>query len=59
LQVWKFIPNQVYEVPKGLIDEVNAHKTMIRGEQIDKDGNVIQARDEEESPLHQFVPVGF
>ncbi len=58
IQFWKFIPGQVYEIPKGLIDEVNAVKNMVRADLLDEDGKP-RAKDEEEAPLHQFVPVGF
>lgn len=58
IQFWKFIPGQVYDVPKGLVDEVNSVKNMVRADLLDEKG-IPNPNDEEEAPLHQFVPADF
>ncbi len=59
IQIWHFIPGKTYDVPKGLIDEVNAQKIIIREGRCDEDGDNPTKRDEVDAPLHQFVPVAF
>lgn len=67
IQIWHFIPGKVYEVPLGLINEVNdTNKIMKRREGlVSIDGNPVQqteaplARDEDGDWLHKFVPVSF
>jgi len=67
IQVWHFIPGKTYEVPLGLVNEVNdKNKIMKRREGlVSLDGNPVTAneaplnRDEEGEWLHKFVAVGF
>lgn len=67
IQIWHFIPGKVYEVPLGLVNEVNdKNKIMKRREGLlSVDGNPVQQseaplnRDEEGEWLHKFVAVGF
>lgn len=67
LQIWHFIPGRVYEVPMGLVNEVNdATKKIpkrsglvsIDGQALRKDESPIE-RDEEGEWLHKMVAVGF
>jgi len=67
LQIWHFIPGKVYEVPLGLVNEVNDKTKVLpkRSGLVSIDGNSINkdesplARDEEGEWLHKFVAVGF
>lgn len=67
IQIWHFIPGKTYEVPLGLVNEVNdKNKIMKRREGlISLDGNPVQQneaplnQDEEGQWLHRFVAVGF
>lgn len=67
LQIWHFIPGKVYEVPLGLVKEVNdsAKKIPRRSGLVSIDGEAIRKdespldRDEEGEWLHRFSAVGF
>lgn len=66
IQIWNFIPGKTYEVPLGLINEVNdKNKIMKRREGLlSIDGNDVKGgapiqTDEEGEWLHRFVGVGF
>lgn len=63
IQIWHFIPGYVYEVPKGLVSEVNDKRKYLpkRSGLVSVDGNAIK---KDESPLeadmegeylHRFV----
>jgi len=58
LTQWIFLSNEIYEIPRGLIDEVNkAHlKIKKRSDLLDKDGNPIES-DEPADIEHEFVGV--
>lgn len=67
IQIWHFIPGKTYEVPLGLVKEVNdstkkipkrSGLISIDGEPIRKDESPLD-RDEEGEWLHKFVAVGF
>jgi|GEM_PF-1395445 hypothetical protein len=67
IQIWHFIPGKVYEVPMGLINEVNDRRrhmpkrsglVSIDGSPIKKDESPLD-RDEEGEWLHKMVPVSF
>jgi len=67
IQIWHFIPGKVYEVPMGLINEVNDKKkhipkrsglVSIDGSPLKKDESPLD-RDEEGEWLHKFVPCSF
>lgn len=67
IQIWHFIPGKVYEVPLGLVKEVNdKNKVMkkqsglisIDGNNARKDGAPLD-NDEEGDWLHKFVASGF
>ena len=55
---YKFIPENDYEIPKGLIDQVNNKKTQKRSGLLDKSGKPLMT-DTVETGDHRFVPVGF
>ena len=67
IQIWHFIPGKVYEVPKGLVDEVNDKSKVLKrrsglvsidGEAVNKDESPLDA-DQDGEWIHKFVPVGF
>lgn len=58
IQTWHFIPDEIYDVPKGLVDEVNAARLAERSEILDKKG-VPSKKDGPGLQIHEFVPVGF
>jgi hypothetical protein len=67
IQIWHFIPETVYDVPMGLINEVNdTNKRMkkrsglvsVDGENVQKSGAPLED-DQQGEWLHQFVPVAF
>lgn len=63
IEIWHFIPGYVYEVPIGLVNEVNDpdKKPKNRGQlvaKIAKDGSQLPIDGVEEAD-HQFVPVSF
>lgn len=67
IQIWHFIPGKVYEIPMGLINEVNDKNKHLpkRSGLVSIDGNPIRKdeapldRDEEGDWLHRFSPIGF
>lgn len=59
IQMWHFIPGKIYDVPKGLVDEVNAQKIIIREGKCDENGDNPSKKDEIDEPLHRFVPCEF
>lgn len=67
IQIWHFIPGYTYEVPLGLVEEVNdKNKIMKRREGLlEVDGKPVQqneaplGHDQEGEWLHRFVAVGF
>lgn len=67
IQIWHFIPGKVYDVPFGLVNEVNdANKRMKkRSGLVSVDGNAVNkdesplAQDQEGEWLHRFAAVGF
>lgn len=64
IQIWHFIPGYEYEVPKGLVDEVNSTKLAERGEMVGvmKDGKEVgrvRQKDGKGTRIHEFVPISF
>lgn len=67
IQIWHFIPGRVYELPLGLVNEVNDQNKIMkkRAGLVSIDGNPVQNseapldKDEEGDWLHKFVAVGF
>lgn len=67
IQIWHFIPGKVYEVPLGLVKEVNDKNKLMKkrsglmevdGEPVKKDGSPLES-DQEGDWLHRFSAVGF
>lgn len=59
IQTWHFIPGQVYDLPKGLVEEVNGSPGLAkRSELLDVNGRPT-IKDGHAEKLHQFVPVSF
>ena len=67
IQIWHFIPGKVYDVPMGLVNEVNDKNKVMKRRQglVSLDGNEVQRngtpleKDEEGPWLHKFVPISF
>jgi hypothetical protein len=67
IQIWHFIPGKVYEVPLGLVKEVNDKSKILpkRSGLVSVDGNSLNkdesplAQDQEGEWLHKFVAHGF
>ena len=59
IEIWHFIPGKTYEVPMGLINEVNAQKIVSREGKCDENGDNPLTKDQEEEPLHRFVAASF
>ena len=67
IQTWHFIPGHTYEVPLGLVKEVNESQNRLRrrsglvsvdGKNVTSDGLPLD-NDVSGDWLHKFVPVGF
>lgn len=67
IQIWHFIPGYVYEIPMGIVKEVNDSTKIMKkrsglvsvdGEAITKDKAPLE-KDEDGQWLHRFVPAGF
>lgn len=67
IQIWHFIPGKVYDVPLGLVKEVNDKNKIMKkrsglqevdGNQVTKDGAPLE-KDQEGEWLHRFAAVGF
>jgi len=67
IQMWHLIPGQVYEVPLGMVNEVNdkSKHLKIRSDLVTKDGMDVKRdgspldKDEDGEWLHKLVPIGF
>jgi hypothetical protein len=67
VQIWHFIPGKVYEVPLGLVEEVNDKSKIMKKREglVEVDGKPVQNteapldKDEEGEWLHRFTAVGF
>lgn len=59
IQMWHFIPNETYEVPMGLVNEVNSSPGLARRSEIlDAHGRPTMKEGKAEK-LHEFVAIGF
>ena len=56
---YRFIPEHEYEVPKGLVDEVNGKKIQKRSDLLDPKTGKPMLMDKLESSEHRFVAVGY
>lgn len=67
IQIWHFIPGKTYEVPLGLVNEVNDKNKIMkqRAGLVSIDGNAVTAneapleKDQDGEWLHKFVAIGF
>ncbi len=67
IQIWHFIPGQTYDVPLGLVNEVNDKTKIMKKREglLEVDGKPVQQneaplnKDEEGEWLHRFVASGF
>lgn len=67
IQIWHLIPGRVYELPLGLVNEVNDKNKVMkkRAGLLEVDGKPVQHneapldKDEEGDWLHRLVPCGF
>jgi hypothetical protein len=67
VQIWHFIPGKTYEVPLGLVDEVNDKNKVMKKREglLEVDGKPVTrneaplAKDEEGEWLHKFTPVSW
>jgi len=58
--VWHLIPNEVYELPKGLVEEINdPNKREKKRSGLLNSQGVALLTDEYEDPLHMLIPVSF
>ena len=59
IETWHFIPGQVYEVPQGLVEEVNKSPGLaVRSEVVDVNGQPTK-KDGANEKIHEFFPAGF
>jgi hypothetical protein len=60
IQMWNFIPDQEYEVPRGLAEEVNdkRRRPMKMTGLLDKDGKALM-KDQPGKAVHEFVSTAF
>lgn len=58
LLTYKFVPDQEYEIPKGLVDQVNNKKVMKRSGLLDKNNKPLMV-DSQEGTEHRFIALGF
>lgn len=60
IQMWHFIPDHIYDLPVGLVNDVNApHKAVPkRSDLLDAKGKPT-IKDEKGERIHEFVPVSF
>jgi hypothetical protein len=65
IQIWHFIPGYVYEIPMGLVTEVNSKRLPQRADLISRDGKNVThdgkpvVKDSAGEQIHEFVPVSF
>lgn len=65
IEIWKFIPGKVYEIPMGLVKEVNEKKLTVQSGLLEVDGEKYQSsgtpleKDQETDSEHRFIPVKF
>lgn len=65
IRLYNLIPGYVYELPMGMVKEVNSKKTIKRSGLVSLDGQPLKRdespldKDEYEDAVHQLVPVTF
>jgi len=58
MQIWHCIPNEVYEVPLGLVNEINQTELVQRSEVLDASGQPTKMEGQS-LKIHEFVPISF
>lgn len=59
ITMWRFFHDEVYDVPKGLVDEVNAMPAATKmSDLVDQTGQPMKM-DQKGEKLYRFVPEGF
>jgi hypothetical protein len=59
IDTWHFIPNHEYDVPKGLVDDVNKSPGLARRSDLLDANGVPTIKDGQNEKLHEFVPISF
>jgi len=60
IQTWNFIPGETYDLPKGLVDEVNdPNKRLARRSEILDSNGTPTKKDGQSERIHEFVPISF
>ena len=59
ITMWKFLHNHIYELPKGLVDEVNKSPGLAKRSEICDVNGVPTKKDGEAEKIHQFYPIEF
>lgn len=58
IEIYRLIPNYVYELPFGFVEEINEHQGLAqRGEKESKNGYI--NKDQKPKKIHELVAVGF
>lgn len=58
IDTWHFVPNHIYDVPKGLVEGVNGSRGLIKRSEI-LDANGVPTQKEGAEKIHEFVPISF
>lgn len=59
IQIWHLIPNEVYELPKGFVKEVNSSKGLLRRSEVVDANGVPTPKDGGFKKQHELVPISF
>lgn len=65
IQIWNFIPGRKYDVPMGLVKEVNEVRMPVRSGLLEVDGNKVKddgsplEKDMDANWIHKFIPCAF
>lgn len=59
IQTWHFVPDHVYDVPKGLVDEVNNNPGLARRSDLLDSKGVPMLKDGKPERIHEFVSATF
>lgn len=58
IQMWHLIPGEVYDLPMGFVEEVNAAKLAKRSEVLDANGMPTK-KEGQAITIHELVPISF
>ena len=59
IQTWHFIPGKTYDVPYGLVKEVNDNPGLARRSEVLDSQGMPTKKDAQSERIHEFVSVGF